>query len=513
MNAKKKPHLLIFNPDQWRADFVGHLGNPAAVTPHFDKFVETEAVSFRHAFCQNPVCTPSRCSFMTGWYPHVRGHRSMHHMLHPERGEPNLLKLLKEEGYFVWWGGKNDIVPAQDGHEDYCDVHFTASAEDFERWGMKPLENPHKNSKQWRGEPGDDRYYSFMKGRLSRDGYREYSDRDWTAFHGALDFIRSYEGDQPLCIFLALEFPHPPYGVEEPYYSMIDRSKVPERTQPPLHWKGKPLILQGIAENQALHNWTEEQWTELRASYLGMAARVDDQFNRLLEALRERDFYDDTAVFLLSDHGDFTGDFGIVEKTQNTMEDCLTRVPFAIKPPRGVPTVPGIRDALVELVDFSATVFELAGITPGYDSFGKSLLPLVAGSTEEHRDAVFCEGGRRYGEAQATEGGSWAHSPDDPKFKENLYWPRISLECIDEKPYHGKATMCRTKTHKYVKRLYEEDELYDLEADPREQKNRIGDPAYRDILLQLKDRMLQWYQETADVVPRETDERNFPTWI
>ena len=77
----KQPHIIIFNPDQWRGDVMGHLGNPAAVTPNLDHIIEHDAVSFRHAFCQNPVCTPSRCSFMTGWYPHVRGHRTMFHML------------------------------------------------------------------------------------------------------------------------------------------------------------------------------------------------------------------------------------------------------------------------------------------------------------------------------------------------------------------------------------------------------------------------------------------------
>ena len=86
-----RPHILIFNPDQWRGDVLGHMGNPAAVTPTLDRFAAEDSVSFRHAFCQNPVCVPSRCSFMTGWYPHVRGHRSMYHMLHPERGETNLL--------------------------------------------------------------------------------------------------------------------------------------------------------------------------------------------------------------------------------------------------------------------------------------------------------------------------------------------------------------------------------------------------------------------------------------
>ncbi|MBN2150850.1 MAG: sulfatase-like hydrolase/transferase, partial [Candidatus Lokiarchaeota archaeon] len=103
--APRRPHLVIFNPDQWRGDFLHHVGCDAAVTPNMDKLA-AEGVSFRRAFCQNPVSTPSRCSFMTGWYPHTRGHRTMHHMLHPERGEPNLLAILKREGYFVWWGGK-----------------------------------------------------------------------------------------------------------------------------------------------------------------------------------------------------------------------------------------------------------------------------------------------------------------------------------------------------------------------------------------------------------------------
>ena len=86
----KKPHILIFNPDQWRGDVMGHLGNPAAVTPNLDHLVETDGVSFRVAACQNTVCTPSRCSFMTGWYPHVRGHRTMHRMLARSRGRAEL---------------------------------------------------------------------------------------------------------------------------------------------------------------------------------------------------------------------------------------------------------------------------------------------------------------------------------------------------------------------------------------------------------------------------------------
>jgi arylsulfatase A-like enzyme len=498
----RKPHLIIFNPDQWRGDVLGHVGNPAVQTPNLDQLVREEAVSFSAAFCQNTVCTPSRCSFMTGWYPHVRGHRTMYHMLHPEHNEPNLLKILKDNGYFVWWGGKNDLTPGQADMADYCDIRFHAAEEDYARWNCSPREGNHGGDLAWRGELNGDNFYSFFKGKLDKGDDPVYCDEDWAMVLGAIDQIRSYDGDKPLCIFLPIQYPHPPYCVEEPWFSLTDRSKLPRRAPHPADWSSKPSVLKGLFENQHLEGWTEERWDELRATYYGMCSRLDHQFGLLRDALQESGMYDDSAVFLFSDHGDYTGDFGIVEKTQNTFEDCLTRVPFIVKPPKNNAVKPRVSDALVELVDFSATVYELTGIVPDYDHFGKSLLPLVAGTTEEHRDAAFCEGGRRYGEVQAMEGDSTsAASPN------GLYSPRINLQVTDAGPYHTKAAMCRTKTHKYVQRLYETDELYDLVADPLEETNLIDHPEYSGILSELKERMLRWYMETCDVVPQKTDRR------
>lgn len=117
----KRPHIVIFNPDQRRSDVMGHLGNPGAVTPFLDDAVQTDMVSLNSAFCQNTVCTPSRC-FMTGWYTHIHGHRTIFHMLRPHN--PMLLKTLRENGYFVWWGGKNDLLPGQNGQG--CSAIFRA---------------------------------------------------------------------------------------------------------------------------------------------------------------------------------------------------------------------------------------------------------------------------------------------------------------------------------------------------------------------------------------------------
>ena len=84
MAERKRPHIIIINPDEMRWDTMGHMGNRAAHTPFLDSLAVHEAVSFDHAYCQNPVCVPSRCSFFTGLYPHTRGHRTMKYLLHEE---------------------------------------------------------------------------------------------------------------------------------------------------------------------------------------------------------------------------------------------------------------------------------------------------------------------------------------------------------------------------------------------------------------------------------------------
>ncbi|MHB9025368.1 MAG: sulfatase-like hydrolase/transferase [Armatimonadota bacterium] len=492
------PNIVIFNPDQWRGDVLGHLGNPAAVTPVLDGLVETEAVSFRNAFCQNPVCTPSRCSFMTGWYPHTRGHRTMHHML--RKDEPVLLKTLKDNGYFVWWGGKNDLVPGQDGYDNFCDVKYTATDADYQRWGSTRQPGLHGWT-DWRGEPGSDTYYSFLAGRLPAEEGAPYFDSDWMHIHGALDCIRSAPA-QPFCLYLPLQYPHPPYGVEEPWFSAIDRAAIlPRHLLTEDEWAKKPSLLRGLRELCGMQGWTEERWRELRATYYGMCARVDYQLGLLIQALKETDQYDNTAIFIFADHGDFTGDYGLVEKTQNTFEDCLSRVPFIIKPPKDIPVQPRVSDALVELIDFPATVEALTGISPGHSHFGRSLLPLLAGETDDHRDAVFCEGGRLLTERHCSELAS-----DPTVSPERLYYCRLKLQTGDG-PEHTKAAMCRTKEYKYVRRFDELDELYDLRADPGETHNIIDDPDYAGILLQLKERLLTWYQGTCDVVPFDEDRR------
>ena len=344
-----------------------------------------------------------------------------------------------------------------------------------------------------------------MLGQLKTKGNEDYYTPDTANVDGACEFIKKWKKKKkPFCIYLPLLFPHPPYAVEEKWSSLIKRELLPNRIKAPEDSNKFPIILQAIRDRQHLQRWTEEQWQELRATYYGSCAKLDDYFGKIIKILKETGQYENTLIIFFSDHGDFTGDYGLVEKNQNTFQDCLSRVPFIIKPPASTSIKPGISDALVELVDLCATIYDYANISPDYLHFGKSLRSIIQGDNDSIREAAFCEGGRLMGEKQAMELESTSSLV--PK---GLYYPRISLQTTDEQPYHGKAVMCRTQTHKLVKRFYEKDELYDLIKDPNEVENIIDDPAYFPVIQQLEHTLLNWYIETCDWVPNKPDRRNF----
>jgi len=486
----KRPNIIIINPDQMRADSMRHLGNNAAVTPSLDQLAK-EGVSFSKAFCQNPVCTPSRCSFMSGWYPHVAGHRTMNHMMHSN--EPVLLKQLKDSGYHVWMNQRNDLLPAQrpQYYKPYCDTYF------------KLTEKPDSvTDDDYRGEPGNPNYYSFFRGKIP-----EGKDIDQMWADGAKEFIKTYDENKPFCIFLPLMFPHPEYQVSEPWFSMINRNKLPKRILPPEDFKGKPKMLKELSRLQNMSSWSEIQYDELRAVYLGMCSKVDGITGQIVQTLKAKGIYDDTAIFFFSDHGDYTGDYNIVEKVQNCFEDCLTNVPLIVKLPKEMQTKSGVTNELTELIDFYATVEELARLPKSHTHFGKSLVPFLNNKEEKIRDEVFCEGGFRKGENHCKETGG-----QEKPLPTGLYYPRQFLQASDEM-FNGKAVMIRTMEGKYIRRLYEEDEFYDLKKDSIEVKNEIDNPEYKELIMEMKERLLTHYQDTCDVVPFKKDRRMDPVFI
>lgn len=489
---KKRPHIIIFNPDEMRADTLAHLGNPAAITPNLDAFAKEDAVSFRHAYCQNPVCVPSRCSFTTGLYPHVYGHRTMVHLLRP--GESSMFQELKNDGYYVWMNSRNDLYAAQ------IPGWMESNADEFFYGGDIPkVFGP--EDENIRGEQQGAAFYSHFEGRLKTGADGCNYNRDDEAVDAMIERLRHPVDDRPICAFVGLMYPHTPYAVEEPYYSAIDRSKLIPRVKPE-ECTGKSMMEERLREFQHMQDFSEEQWIELRAAYQGMCMKVDAQFGRLCTALKGAEIYDDCAIFVLSDHGDFVGDYGIPEKAQNCFEECLAAVPLLIKPPAWEDVDAGISDSLVELVDFYATVMDYAQIQPDHTHFGKSLRPVMEDREQELREYVFCEGGRMPGETHCDE---WHANGPKGSPQTFVYWPRQTAQLDDQA--HCKATMIRGKRYKYIRRYLDLDEFYDLQEDPQEKHNQIHNPEYREMIMTMKEEMLNWYQATCDVVPLDFDSR------
>ena len=126
-------NFVFFFPDEMRAESASCYGHPLVHMPNFDRLAE-EGVRFDQCHVQHTVCTPSRCSLMTGLYPHVSGHRTLWHLLRPH--EPSLFRYLKEGGYHIVWYGKNDLYSQEyfDGVVDRFDGfgHAHAGANVFE---------------------------------------------------------------------------------------------------------------------------------------------------------------------------------------------------------------------------------------------------------------------------------------------------------------------------------------------------------------------------------------------
>lgn len=475
-----KPNILMYVADQMRSDSLHHLGNKASFTPGLDGLLK-DGVSFQNTYCQNPVCVPSRCSFLSGFYPHTTGHRTMHYLQRPE--EENILKTMKRNGYEVIWIGRNDVLPDNADKQDYCDQYFDGDVD-------------LSQSKMEINMDSKEQLYSFYIGEYEEHAYLDY---DWNCVNYLLSYLEKKAGEKnskPFFIYCTLTFPHPPYICEKRWFQNIENENLPKRRPNIFECDGKASMLTQICEKQGIYKWTEAQLDEIRTTYLAMVSRFDHQLQRVCDKLKEQEFYDDTNILVFSDHGDYTTDYGIAEKVQNCFEDPVSNVPLIVKPSKNIPVTPRISSALVELLDIPATLCDMAGIELGYIQFGVSLLPVLA-EEREHKDAVFCEGGRIHGEIQAAESG---HGPQSP------YWPRLSTQS-SEGPEHTKACMIRVGDYKYTMRLYEQDEFYDLKSDPMETHNCIRAEHYQDRIHDMRLRLLRHYMETADCVPVRKDKR------
>ena len=471
-SLRERPNIIFFVPDELRADSLSCYGNPVTRTPNFDRLAAS-GTRFSNCHVQFPVCGASRCSMLTGWPTSVRGHRSLQYFLRPH--EPNLFRYMKDSGYDVFWYGKNDALAAETFYGSVTEWSETGKG------GVGPM-----------GYTGAYSAYGLTPGAFSflypPEGDRR-SMYDYALVQSGIELLKRRESDKPFFLFLPIEQPHPPYTAPADFYNMYKPSDMPRLAPPGL--RKKPSYMAGMREYYGLNRLSEETFCKIRAVYYGKVTYADWLLGELLEGLEQTNHTKDTAVFVFSDHGDYAGDYGLVEKWTSGQEDCLTHVPLIASIPGSVQN--HVSDDMVELFDVMKTCLDLGKIEATHTHFSRSLCPQALGQTGDPDRAAFTEGGYNIYEPQCFE----SHGAPPPGATSHKGVP-LPIADPGGGPYPGKnrlqteqpqsitrSASVRTRQHKLVIRPQGQSELYDCISDPLLEQNLYGDAgieALQDVL-------------------------------
>ncbi|KAH8200175.1 hypothetical protein TruAng_005687 [Truncatella angustata] len=480
-NGGSRPNYIIFMPDQLRYDSLSCTtdGKSCIKTPNIDAF-RRRGTLFTNCFTQASVCSQSRCSMFTGTYPHVSGHRSLENLIKP--WEPNLFRSLKENGYHVACLAPRGDTFAPTVTELSVDEH-----------GF--LETPEFVPKFMGGQKAEDR--DDVWGRLFYKGLRNASeamDYDDAVVRSALTWLKCPPQDKPWVLFMPLLFPHCPFQVEEPYFSMYDRAGVSNPSHPREKTGYEPRYMSVMRERYGTGRATDEIWREVKATYYGMISRLDDQFGRIIQLVDELDLWKDTVTMFFTDHGEYLGDHGLIEKWPSGLSETLVHEPLIVGG-AGLDENQTIT-AMTEMVDLIPTMFEISGIGEHFPHNGLSWVPLLLGNSKEHKQYAFSEGGFLTSEEPLLE-----QAPYPYDIKAGLQHEDTTLV--------GKAISIRDEHWTFVYRLYEPPELYQRRQDPEEIHNLAEEARYSEIVDRLQKAVLQWLVEGSDFLPWQRDDR-FP---
>lgn len=374
-----------------------------------------ESIAFPNAFVTNPLCTPSRANFLTGRYSHNSGVISNAHFQQLDDSD-TLATWLEAAGYTNALLGKY--------------------VNNSELLGLTPPEGWHE-WKSFLAASGGEFYGPRINdnGTVRTLGSGRYS-TDWLR-NEAIKFFRSRSND-PFFVFYT---PYAPHGPSIPAHRHASELASHPLHRPPSWFggtTGKPTwvrFFESIA-SPGLPDTIDA----IRLDMLRTLIAVDESVEKILERLEKQDLADNTIVVFTSDHGYLWGEHGLVGKF-NPYEESI-RVPYVLRYPRRYP-LGETRDQMVLIQDLAPTLAELAGATTPPDLDGVSLVPLLDSNGAPWRDEFLIE----------TEG-------------EFITAPSYSV---------------RTATFKYIETDAPggvTEELYDLAADPFEQTNVAGTPAY-----------------------------------
>jgi len=463
-------HLIA---DQHHAGLMGCAGHRQANTPHLDRLAR-EGVRFTAAYCQNPICSPSRLSILSGQYCSNHGYYGL---CGPAPTQlPSVFGHFRAHGYRTAAIGKLHLphAPRNWAAHDldlFADVYETIEGEmgrseffdGLARDGLRELED------SWFMPDGHGGIYIPWDARPSRLPY-ERNVESWCVDQANTFIDTCWASHEPFFMQVAFARPHHTIAPDQRFWNLYpeDLDLPPTIDQDPSH---RPPHFQAAWKEFRETHWhfgppfdfrsgARRQWR----GTLACISQVDDAVGRIIAHLDVSGQLENTIIIYGSDHGCYHGIHGIVEKAPGICSDAVCRVPFVWRVP-GVAS--RVSDALVENIDIAPTVSALCGLPAMETVCGQDLSALLSGRVESVREMAVTEN-------------VWSKA---------VRWGRWRFVHYQPEMFPGQDI----------------GELYDLEGDSDETCNLYADPAHQDTVHTLRRLLCEWLirvQRPATVLPR-----------
>lgn len=451
----EKYNVLFIISDDLTTTAMSSYENTLSRTPNIDKLA-SEGTKYTRAYCQFPVCGPSRASMMFGYYPHATttfGYVSGRDQVGPDR--KSWAELFKDNGYYTarvskifHMGVPVHIEEGSDGTDDEAS------------W----TERFNSQGPEWQSEGDAELVQGNPYGEIERKGGNvmtivkadggDLAQSDGKTAEKASELIRKHK-DEPFFLAVGFVRPHVPFVAPREYFDAYPHEQMILPPQVLNDWDDIPAA--GINYVTSLNaQMSEEQEKKAIAGYYASVAFMDAQVGKVLKTLEEEGLEDNTIVIFTSDHGFHLGEHRFWMKV--SLKEESARVPLIIKVPG---KEPGVCHSFAELIDLYPTVAQLAGLQYSPHLQGKSLVSTLDDPSAKVRDMAFSVSRYRGVEAFLLRSEKWA----------------------------------------YIQ--YEEDgksgrELFDMELDPKQYNNLAGNPKFQHIVEEFEIKLQEKLKEVRD---------------
>jgi choline-sulfatase len=384
--AEDPPNVLFLICDDLNCD-LGSYGHPLVKSPNIDQLAR-RGVRFENAYCQFPLCGPSRASFMTGLYPDqnlVR--RNTIYIREHVPSVQTMSQMFRANDYVATRVGKiyHYNVPKHigtSGHDDPYSWDFTV--------------NP-----RGRDKADEHLIFSLQPGQfggtlswLAAEGTDE-EQTDGIAATEAVALLEQYaKSKQQFFLAVGLYRPHTPFVAPKEYFQMYppEEIMVPQVPEGYLDTLPKPARL-SITRKKNQLNLSDKLSREAIQAYYASITFADAQVGRILDALEQTGLDENTIVIFTSDHGYHMGEHGHWQKT--TLFENAARVPLVIAGP-GVKAAGATTRTPAEMLDFYPTLAQMCGLKPPAYLAGVSLAPALADPKATPRQSALTQYGNGY---------------------------------------------------------------------------------------------------------------------